>query len=154
MPGLLAPLLVFAACYVWVRYASGAQRERGRLLQMLGWGIGLAALMFFAVRSGQLLLAAVVALVLVGLRALPGLTGAASGRGPAKVGAPSTARKPARMSRSEALQVFDLAEGSSSEEINARYRVLIKAVHPDLGGSSYLASQLNAARQVLLGGDK
>jgi Sec-independent protein translocase protein TatA len=152
MPGLLAPLLVFAACYVWVRYASGAQRERGRLLQMLGWGIGLAALMFFAVRSGQLLLAAVVALVLVGLRALPGLAGgAASGRGPAKVGANSTARKPARMSRSEALQVFDLEEGSSSEQINARYRVLIKAVHPDLGGSSYLASQLNAARQVLLG---
>jgi hypothetical protein len=114
--------------------------------------------MLFAVRSGQLTLAAVVALVMVGLRVLPELaakSGVGTGGGTeAKVGETGSAarRGNAPMSRSEALRVLDLSEAAGTEEINARYRSLVKMVHPDLGGSSYLTAQLNTAREVLLGG--
>jgi curved DNA-binding protein CbpA len=44
-----------------------------------------------------------------------------------------------------------LQPGASREDIQAAYRRLIQRVHPDHGGSSYLAARLNQARDVLLG---
>jgi hypothetical protein len=52
--------------------------------------------------------------------------------------------------RAHALEVLDLQEGASREEILNAYRELIKKVHPDRGGSSYLAAEVNRARDVLL----
>lgn len=56
------------------------------------------------------------------------------------------------MNRSEAYQVLGLRPGASREEIQAAYRRLIQRVHPDHGGSPYLATRLNQARDVLLSG--
>jgi len=55
-----------------------------------------------------------------------------------------------RMSRAEALSILGLQEGASRQEIMAAYRRLIKAVHPDHGGTDGLAIRLNEARDVLL----
>jgi hypothetical protein len=56
-----------------------------------------------------------------------------------------------RMSRAEALDVLGLREGASREEMQAAYKNLIKKVHPDSpGGSGYLATKLNQAKQTLL----
>jgi hypothetical protein len=55
------------------------------------------------------------------------------------------------MSRAEALQVLGLAEGASEEEIRQAHRRLMKANHPDHGGSTHLAAQINRAKDVLLG---
>ncbi len=55
------------------------------------------------------------------------------------------------MDRTEAYQVLGLQPGANREEIQAAYRRLIQRVHPDHGGSSYLAARLNQARDVLLG---
>jgi hypothetical protein len=55
------------------------------------------------------------------------------------------------MDRAEAYQILGLQPGASREEIQAAYRRLIQRVHPDHGGSSYLATRLNQARDVLLG---
>ena len=55
------------------------------------------------------------------------------------------------MSRAEALEVLGVEEGASREAILVAYRNLIRKVHPDSpGGSNYLASKLNQAKDVLL----
>lgn len=54
------------------------------------------------------------------------------------------------MTRARALDILGLAEGADDDEVVAAHRRLISAVHPDRGGSSYLASQLNRARDFLL----
>lgn len=55
------------------------------------------------------------------------------------------------MSREEALKVLDLAEGASPEEIRDAHRRLMRTNHPDRGGSTYIAAQINRAKDVLLG---
>lgn len=57
-------------------------------------------------------------------------------------------RMPA-MSRSEALQVLGLPEEASQEDIQKAHRRLLQKVHPDHGGSDYLAQRINAARDCL-----
>ena len=56
----------------------------------------------------------------------------------------------AAMTRNEAYQVLDLEAGASDEEIREAYKRLIANLHPDKGGSSYLAAKINQAKDVLL----
>ena len=56
-----------------------------------------------------------------------------------------------RMTRAEALEVLGLGEGADEAAIRAAHRRLMRAAHPDQGGSDWLASRLNEARDVLLG---
>lgn len=55
------------------------------------------------------------------------------------------------MSRQQALDVLGLAAGASRDEIVQAHRRLIQKLHPDRGGSTYIATQLNEAKRVLLG---
>jgi hypothetical protein len=54
------------------------------------------------------------------------------------------------MTRARALQVLDLPESASRDDVLRAHRELIKRLHPDRGGSSYLAAEVNRARDVLL----
>jgi hypothetical protein len=54
------------------------------------------------------------------------------------------------MDREEALAVLGLAEGASEADIRAAHRRLMRAAHPDSGGSDWLASRINEARDALL----
>ncbi len=54
------------------------------------------------------------------------------------------------MTVEEALQVLGLGPGASPDEIRAAHRRLMRAAHPDGGGSDWLASRINQARDILL----
>ena len=55
------------------------------------------------------------------------------------------------MSRAEALEILGLQEGASEEDIISAHKELMLKIHPDMGGTDYLATKLNQARDVLLG---
>lgn len=80
------------------------------------------------------------------------LLGGADAAGADRAGADAGRQAPARtgLSREEALQVLGLEPGASREEIQAAHRRLIQRLHPDRGGSGYLAARLNEARDRLL----
>ena len=54
------------------------------------------------------------------------------------------------LQREEALSILGLKVGASAEDVKAAHKRLIKQVHPDAGGSEYLAARINAAKDVLL----
>jgi len=56
----------------------------------------------------------------------------------------------AGMSRGEALEVLGLEPGADEAEIRAAHKRLLRLVHPDRGGSAYLARRVYQARDALL----
>ena len=50
----------------------------------------------------------------------------------------------------EAYLILGLSPGVRRDDVFAAYRNLIKRLHPDQGGTSYLASRVNEAKDVLL----
>jgi hypothetical protein len=59
--------------------------------------------------------------------------------------------RPGGMSRQEAYDVLGLRPGASDADIREAHRRLMRGAHPDAGGSDWLASRINQARDILLG---
>jgi hypothetical protein len=67
---------------------------------------------------------------------------------------PSSQRPPrgrqSGMTTEEAYQVLGLRPGATEAEIRAAHHRLMRTAHPDSGGSDWLATRVNLARDVLL----
>jgi DnaJ-domain-containing protein 1 len=114
----------------------GAARWAGALL-----GVAVAAAAVVAAARGAWL----AGLVLAALATYLGYVGAPTTRRPLPAPPPTSL-----MTEREARDLLGVSETAGPGEIEAAYRRLMKIAHPDQGGSTGLAAQLNSARARLL----
>jgi DnaJ-domain-containing protein 1 len=76
------------------------------------------------------------------------LAGERAGGGGSGAGARSTSG--GDMSVEEAYAILGLSAGADADAIKEAHRRLMVKLHPDHGGSDYLATKINRARDVLL----
>ncbi len=66
-------------------------------------------------------------------------------------GGGSAASPSEAMTRDQAYAILDLAPGADAAQVKEAHHRLMMKLHPDHGGSTFLAAQINRAKDMLLG---
>ena len=147
-------LIVILSVRQWLPQMTTQGRARLRKAFVL---IGLLAFLLFAARANWVL-PLIGAMVVAVLRLVPALLPlipallrlfrhSTQGEGTKDAPPPGGGR----MSRQEAYEILGLNPNATKEEIVIAHRRLMQKMHPDRGGSDYLAVKINQARDTLLG---
>ncbi len=125
----------------------GGLRRAGRLAAA-AWRPG-AGMLSVAALCGAGVLAVKEAWIPAVLLGLVGGGLALSARSQAGRMRPAKAARSSGMTVEEASAILGVSADASPEEVAEAYRRLMHRAHPDKGGSSGLAAQINAARDVM-----
>ena len=147
--GIAALVFILWSLHKFLRANPQLMAKR---LRTIGGILALAGAGFLAMR-GQIFLAVPLAVTGLGLLAsyfdrwYPGWRENADGGAAAGQVHPPPGNK---MTAEEAQQILGVAPSASAEDISRAHRLLMKKIHPDQGGSTYLAARVNEAKDVLL----
>ncbi|WP_404365242.1 J domain-containing protein [Marinobacter sp.] len=160
--GIVLTVLVFLILRHWADLAPGKKKATTWKAGLLVLGLILA----FLVLTGRMhVLVAAVAALLPLVKKLPALMRylpflrrlhenyRGAGSAEAETGGPQGRHvAAAAMSASEACEILGVVPGCTDEEVVLAHRRLMQKMHPDRGGTDYLAARINEARNTLLGG--
>jgi DnaJ-domain-containing protein 1 len=145
---LIVGVILLTILAVLALSASESDAGKRRVEQMLMGALVVAGAVYVLARAGMPWLAVGLVFLYSAARRLANRPSSPSGQNrPPPQAAPPTGP----MSREEAYQVLGLTPGASPDQIRSEYRRLMKKVHPDQGGTTYLAARINEAKEVLLG---
>ena len=142
MFGLIIAVTVVLLLWILRQAGRMTPQQSRRFARQLG-GYGLVAVAAFMGLRGNFLVAVPAFTFGAGLLGFNSFT--TQRQGP---DAPQTPNL--QMDKQQAYKILGLEFGASAEEIRNAHKRLQRATHPDAGGSTYLAAQINAARDLLI----
>jgi len=155
----VAVLTIALLLWYKIKSATGEDRKKLIIKSVIGAIIGTLVLL---AATGKLnvitaIIGSIVALIpkVAGyLRYLPVISklySSATQQGKPNAQHQQATRNSGDMDKDEALKVLGLEPGASREQVLAAHKRMMQKVHPDRGGSDHLASQINKAKDTLLG---
>lgn len=149
--------VIAVALLMWFKIKNAKAEEKKKLIIWAIAGTAIAVLAFLAI-TGRLnvitaLIGGLVALMPKALQLLKYLPLLNRFRQQANQQSTNQQRASAgkdAMTKNKAYDVLGLKPGASKDEIVAAHRRMMQKIHPDRGGSDYLAAEINQAKDTLL----